>query len=240
LAEKRELMKKKNIVYLIIVLGLAVALFYILKGCCINTSPGDSTLDQLVSWVILHGYFLFFVAAFFEGPLVTTAAGVACALGYYSIEIIILLSIFGDLCPDAVFYSLGYFGGKPLLDKYGKYIGITRARIEKIKILLHRHLRKTIVAVKLAPLIPVPGIIVIGSLRASTRKFIETATAITIPKSIFFALLGYYSGKAYKQAGGLIANSEIIIFLLTIIVIAIFLMYQKVTFSISEKMESSN
>ena len=230
-------MKKKKVFQI----GLAIAalgiLFFAGRWYYQSHSSDSSTMEKLVSWVIYHGYFLFFIAAFFEGPLVTAAAGVACALGYYNIELIILLSILGDLCPDAVFYSLGYFGGKPLLDTYGKYIGVTQSRIEKLKKLLHYHLRKTIVAVKLAPFIPVPGIIAIGSLRASPRKFIETALIITVPKSLFFALVGYYSGKAYQQASGIIANSEVIIFLLTIIMIAIFVFYQKVTFSISEKME---
>jgi len=53
------------------------------------------TFTDLVSWIIAHGYFIFFFTALVEGPLVTTAAGVAAALGYYNIIIIVLIAIAG-------------------------------------------------------------------------------------------------------------------------------------------------
>jgi membrane protein DedA with SNARE-associated domain len=189
----------------------------------------NSTTTYLISWVIAHGYFLFFVAAFFEGPLVTAAAGVAAALGYYSIWIILLLSVLGDLSADTVYYAIGYLGGRPLINKYGKYVGLTKERMDTIQHLLHRHARKTIFIVKLSPIIPVPGILAIGSARVPVRKFIETSLLITLPKSLLFGMVGYLSGKAYTKLSVFVVHSQYIMWGIVAVAILVYVAYQKIT-----------
>lgn len=195
----------------------------------------NSTTTYLISWVIAHGYFLFFLAAFFEGPLVTAAGGVAAALGYYSIEIIILLSIAGDVAADLIYYAVGYFGGRAVLVKYGKYIGLTHVRLEHIQKLLYRHARKTITAIKLSPVIPVPGILAVGSLRVPFKKFLETSLIITVPKSLLFALIGYFSGRAYAHLSGFVAHSQYILWGVVALIVAIYIAYQKTTARFTHK-----
>jgi undecaprenyl-diphosphatase len=197
----------------------------------------SQTTTYLISWVITHGYWLFFVATFFEGPLVTAAAGVAAALGYFNIELIVLISIMGDTLADSLFFAIGYFGGIRVIKKYGHHVGVTDERREKIKTLLHGHTRKTVALVKLAPVIPVPGILTLGSMRVSFRKFFETSLLITIPKSTFFALAGYFSGKTYVHLGGLVNKGEYVMWLMVPMLIVVYIVYQKISKFFSSELE---
>ncbi|MCX6173152.1 MAG: hypothetical protein NTZ27_00145 [Ignavibacteriales bacterium] len=182
----------------------------------------DTAFVTLVSWVIAHGYFILFIATLVEGPFVTAAAGVAAALGYFSLPLIILVSVAGDLVADVAIYAVGYFGGKPFVEQYGHYVGLTSVRMKKLEILLHKNLGKAMIFVKLTPAIPVAGLLMIGSMRAPLKRFAEISLLITFPKSILFALIGFYSGKAYTYLSGSIAIAQYLLFVGVLLIIAVY------------------
>ncbi|HLF04676.1 MAG TPA: hypothetical protein VI855_05615, partial [Dehalococcoidia bacterium] len=91
---------------------------------------GD-TLGETLEWVLRHGYILMFVAIVLEGPLTTIASAFGAALGYFNIYWVVALAFLGNLLPDCLYYFLGYWGGRPVLEKYGRPLGITRARLDR-------------------------------------------------------------------------------------------------------------
>ena len=200
----------------------------------------ESTFAALVPWVIAHGYFVFFVVAFLEGPVVTTAAGVGVALGYFSLPIIVLLSIAGDLFADLMYYAIGYWGGRPLLKYHGHWVGLTPARMDKLESLLHRHLGKTMIFVKLSPAIPIPGLLMIGSTKAPVWKFTKISLLITLPKSLLFVLIGFYSGKAYAYLSQTVTHVQYIFFLLVVAVFAVYFLYKLVMHYIASKINEED
>ena len=193
------------------------------------------TLTALVPWIIAHGYFIFFLAAVIEGTFVTIAAGVAAGFGYYNIIIIILISIAGDLIADVIWYFLGYYSRRTVIEHYGHYIGLTKQCMEKFEIMVHTHFKKTMFIVKISPFIPVPGLIAIGAARGPLKKFVEMSLLVTVPKSIFFALLGFYSGKAYIYLDSAVNNGTYVAGGIILLVVVIYFIYQKITSHISEK-----
>ncbi len=202
-------------------------------------SSVDTTFVALVQWIIAHGYLLFFLTALLEGPIVTSAAGVASALGYFSLPIVILISIFGDLIPDSMLYYIGYFGGRPLAEKYGRFFGLSDEHFKKFDAFLHRHVGKVLLFVKLSPVIPIPGVILVGSTRVRFRRFIWMLVAITIPKALFFSLLGFFSGRAYEYMSGTIVSARNATFFLGAAVIAIYFVYRWLAKRFAEKAERS-
>ena len=193
------------------------------------------TFTDLVPWIIAHGYFIFFFTALIEGPLVTTAAGVAAALGYYNIVIIVLIAIAGDLTADVIYYFIGYHSRILVIERYGHHFGITKERIEKIEKMIHTNFRKTMLVIKLSPIIPIPGLIAIGASHVSLQKFIEISLLITMPRSLLFAFLGFYSGKAYAYLGNTIINGSYIMGGLILVIVVVYLIYQKITSNITKE-----
>ena len=195
------------------------------------------TLTALVPWIIAHGYLLFYLAAVIEGTLVTVAAGVAAGLGYYSIVFIILIAIAGDLTADVVYYFIGYYSRTLILENHGHYFGITKERIEKVEKMLHKHFVKTMLVVKISPLVPIPGLIAIGASRVPLKRFIGMSFLITAPKSVFFALLGFFSLKSYMYLTESITNGIYIAGGLIFVVIGIYFLYQKIITRIAERVK---
>jgi len=160
-----------------------------------------ASFSSVFAWVTAHGYFLIFLAMCLEGPMTTAAAGFAAALGFFNPWIILLLSILGDLIPDAIYYYMGYFGNTAAVNKFSKLwsgLGLTQQRVQKMEKLLHEHFGKTMIMLKLTPLLAAVGFMAVGSLRASFRKFIKISFLVTFPKSIIFLVIGYYFGHLYN------------------------------------------
>ncbi|MFA5131117.1 MAG: hypothetical protein WC467_01705 [Patescibacteria group bacterium] len=197
----------------------------------------SSGLVTLVPWVISHGYLLFFMAAFIEGPLVTAAGGVAAALGYYDIYIIMLLSIAGDAGGDFFYYGIGYTLNKLIKSGRLRFLGITIERVEKIEKLLHHRTSQAIIFVKLTPLIGPAGLMILGSVRASFKKLIKIALTIAIPKSVMYALLGFYSAAAYVYLDKTIARGENALMIIIGVAIAIYFLFQKISALIAKRMD---
>lgn len=197
-------------------------------------------LTILVPWIIAHGYFIFLVIAIIEGPFVTIAGGIAAALGYFNIYIIIILAISGDLGGDVLWYGLGYKSQNIIKSKFFRYLGATDQRIIKMENLIHTNIRKAVIIAKLSPLIGPVGHIIIGTTRVSFKKFFETATAIAIPKSIFFALVGYFSVKVYLNINKTVSHTEYALLGIGIIIAVIYFLYTKATKRVAEKLEKSN
>jgi len=196
------------------------------------------SLTTLVPWIIDHGYFIFYLISIVEGTFTTVAAGVTTGFGYYNIYLIILIAIAGDLTADIIYYIIGYKSRNMLLERYGHYLGMTKERIDKIERRVQKHFTETMLIVKLSPFIPVPGLIAIGASHVSIKKFIKMSFLITAPKSIFFALLGFYSIKTYMYLNIYINNISYIIGIVTLLSIIIYNLYRKITSYAIQKVDS--
>ncbi|HHH53119.1 MAG TPA: hypothetical protein ENK91_05635, partial [Bacteroidetes bacterium] len=165
--------------------------------------------------------------AFIEGPFITLAGGIAAALGYYDILIILGLAIIGDVGGDALYYAIGSYNNKILKSKFFRLIGINDTKISKIETLVHGHIRKAVLLVKLSPVLGPVGQIVIGTTRADFTKFFTTSFVLGTIKTSFFALLGFYSVKTYINIDKTIANTQYSILGILIFSTLIYFLYKR-------------
>lgn len=186
-------------------------------------------------WALGNGYIIMFVAMLIEGPVITAAGALGAVLGYFNIWAVFLLSILGNLIPDAIYYAIGFWGRQKFVDKYGKYFRISPEKIKTLEELYHKHAGKALFAIKMIPLVATPGLIIAGVARVPIRKYIWWSVAVTIPSSLIFLLIGYYSGAAYGKIvghvnyGGELAAAAIIVF----VIISYF--WKKISGKIGEK-----
>ena len=196
-----------------------------------------SNLNVVLPWLIANGYWLIFLAMCIEGPIVTAAAAFACALGFFNPAIIFILAFLGDVLPDISFYGIGFLGREAVVNKFGRYFGLTPERIKKVENLAQQHIAKTLIAVKLTPMIPLPGIMAIGAAKASFKKFLAIISAFTIPKVLLFMILGYYFGQIYDKVFKYIEQGGVILAVLLGIVIIISLLYDRIATLIAKQVE---
>jgi membrane protein DedA with SNARE-associated domain len=195
-----------------------------------------SNFQQTLMWVIAHGYLIIFLVMCVEGPVTTAAAGFAAALGYFNPWIILSISILGDLIPDSFYYAVGYFGRGPVVEKAARYFGLNQARADRIELKLREHFGKTMVALKLTPVVPTFGFMLVGYLRLSFIKFTKYSSAVTVPKSITFLVLGYFFGRLY-DINQYLHYAEIFFPIMVIVILGGIIIYNKISARIANKLE---
>jgi membrane protein DedA with SNARE-associated domain len=196
-----------------------------------------TSFNGAFQWVIAHGYILMFFAMFIEGPIITSAASFASALGFFNPWIVFVLAFFGDVIPDAIYYWLGYWGGSALAKKFGHYFGLTGEKIKRIEELVGKHGGKTLIAMKLTPFAPLPGIMAVGAAKMRFQKFIAFIIGFTIPKVLFFMILGYYFGQMYSSVTKIIKDAGLILFAALVIILIIYFIYNRITPHLAKRIQ---
>lgn len=158
-----------------------------------------SGIQALTAWVVANGYALFFILMFIEGPAATAAGGFAAALGYFDPWIVLVLSVLANLIPDGLYYAMGYWGRHAIAERYGRYLGITKERMERAEKLAQEHSGKSLIAIKTIPFLATPGLIAAGATRMNLKVYAFWSIAITLPTSLLYMGLGYYFGAAYDR-----------------------------------------
>jgi len=158
-----------------------------------------TTFSTILPWVLSSGYLMIFVAIIVGGPIFISAAAFAAALGYFNIYIIFSLAFFGEMAIDIAFYLIGRVGREQVVERFGHYFGLTHERILKLENMLHGHSWKTMMIIKYSPIIPVPGFVITGAIKMHFKKFLYILLVLSLPKAIFFSVIGYFFGRAYDS-----------------------------------------
>lgn len=69
--------------------------------------------------ILQYGYIVVFLGTFLEGETILLLAGFVAHQGYLDIKWVIVFSILGSIVGDQVFYCLGRYYGKPMIQKFG-------------------------------------------------------------------------------------------------------------------------
>lgn len=178
----------------------------------------------LLLFVQAHGYWILFFLMVIEGPIITTIASFLSALGIFNVYAIFVLSVLGNIIGDLIWYSIGRFGRKSLIDKYFYRHRFTNKAIKKIEKSLEQNSFKALLMIKVVPPLPVPGLILTGLSKLKMKKFLFASITISFFYSLLFTVLGYYLGFAFHRFSfSYLRNVESVVILLVVIGVLIFL-----------------
>jgi membrane protein DedA with SNARE-associated domain len=79
------------------------------------------------------------------GETVLIIAAVYAGTGRFSVWLVALIGFVAAVLGDNVGFGIGHFGGRPLAERYGKYIFLTPERLDKTASFFDRHGGKVIV-----------------------------------------------------------------------------------------------
>ena len=82
------------------------------------------------------------------GETVLILAAVYAGAGRLNIWLVAPLGFCGALLGDNIGFAIGHFGGRPLAERYGRYIFLTRERLEKATRFFDRHGGKIIIVAR--------------------------------------------------------------------------------------------
>lgn len=194
-----------------------------------------SSFSIILPWILANGYLMIFAAIIIGGPIFISAAAFAAALGYLNIYFIFSLAFFGELAVDVVLYLIGYISRAGVVEKFGHYFGLTKERILKLENFLLEHTWKALFVIKYSPIIPVPGFVITGAAKLKFKKFFYILFALSLPKAVFFTVVGYFFGKAYDKFANYFYYGQYLIILVIILFGAIHYLFVKISKKISEE-----
>jgi len=82
------------------------------------------------------------------GETILVVAAVFAGAGRLSILGVALVGFLGALAGDSLGYLIGFLGGRPLLDRLGRFVGLSTARLDEAEAFVRRHGAKVVVVAR--------------------------------------------------------------------------------------------
>jgi len=157
------------------------------------------SLDQVVQLMQSHGLWLLAPIAILEGPIITVIAGYLAHLGAFSPVAAYVIVVLADLVGDTLFYLFGRSGIGWLSPRWRARLKLSDDRFAA----LAGHFRdkggRTLIVGKLTHTLGALALIAAGVAHMRFLPFLWYNLIATLPKSLFFLVLGYSLGLAYSR-----------------------------------------
>jgi membrane protein DedA with SNARE-associated domain len=128
------------------------------------------------------------------GETVLILGAVYAGAGRLNVVLVALLAFVGAVIGDNLGFAIGHFGGRPLAERYGRYIFLTRERLDKATAFFDRHGGKIIVIARFVEgLRQANGIIAGISGMRWTRFLVFNAIGAAL-WVLAWTSVGYFSG----------------------------------------------
>jgi len=156
-------------------------------------------LQHLISFIQSSKYILLFWGAFFEGPIVMISGGFFWHIGQMQFLPMYAALVFGDFSADVCWYAVGYFGARPLVYKYGKFLKLTPEMLDAVEKKFKIYHEKILVFSKLSMGFGLALAILIfsGIVRISFKKYAAINFFCGLIWVLFLIAIGYFFGNIY-------------------------------------------
>jgi membrane protein DedA with SNARE-associated domain len=193
------------------------------------------SLAELVSWIIsTMGYFGVFLAMAIESACIPLPSEVIMPLAgnlVYNHEMnpfsnpqvnLVLLGVvgaLGNLAGSLLAYWVGSWGGRPLIEKYGKYVLLSHHDLDLADRWFEKYGKSTVFFTRLMPVIRTFISFPAGISRMKLGTFCLYTFLGALPWSLALAYLGFKLGEEWKSLGGYFHKADIFIGILIVVAV---------------------
>ncbi|WP_018130291.1 DedA family protein [Effusibacillus pohliae] len=131
--------------------------------------------------------------------IVLAYGGYLVSLGKINFAGAVVAGTIGGVLAQLFLYWAGYYGGRPFLEKYGKYVFIHKKQIDMAEHWFHRYGPGVIFTARFIPVVRHAISIPAGIAKMPFWKFTAYTTLAILPWSIFFLYLGHQLGSNWKE-----------------------------------------
>ncbi|MFZ7947024.1 MULTISPECIES: DedA family protein [Bacillaceae] len=111
----------------------------------------------------------------------------------------VIAGTIGGTIAQLFLYWAGYYGGRPFLEKYGKYVLIKKSHIDVAELWFRKYGAGVIFSARFIPVVRHAISIPAGIAKMSATKFTLYTVAAVLPWSILFIYLGKVLGKNWSH-----------------------------------------
>lgn len=157
------------------------------------------SIEEIIRLLIQYKYFFLFPIVVIEGPIISVVAGFLVALKYFDFYTAYIIVVLGDLAGDVLDYSIGRWGGLKIINKWGRYIGVTAERLKKVEGYFERNTGKTLLLGKALHGVGGVFLYAAGIAKVPILKFVWFNFLGTVPKTLILLSVGFYFGHAISS-----------------------------------------
>lgn len=157
---------------------------------------------SLLEWLGNFGYFGIALGLMIEvipSEIVLAYGGFLIGLEKVTFVGAVIAGTVGGVLAQIFLYWAGYYGGRPLIERYGKYVLIKKSHLDLSTKWFERYGAGVIFGARFIPVVRHAISIPAGISRMSFWRFTILTTLAVIPWTIFFLFLGLQLGKNFDQ-----------------------------------------
>ncbi|MGA2112309.1 MAG: hypothetical protein ABSG98_09215 [Anaerolineales bacterium] len=167
-------------------------------------------------------YLVLFALVAVEGPFSTLLGAAAASDGLMRPGWVFVSAASGNLTADMVWYSIGYAGRIEWVLRSGKWLGVRRSQVERLRRSMVDHAAKILFFAKLSAVLMIPSLLAAGLAKSPVRRWFPF---LVLGETIWtgsLVLVGYYTTEAIKsveadlQAAALVGTAAFILLLLNL------------------------
>ena len=200
-------------------------------------------IDAIITWVqvwqglgVFLGVMIETFIAPIPSPIVMMAAGAFLTIGLpphlalLSILFnVMLIGAFAVTVGSFFGYGIAYFGGYPIIERFGKYLGTSIDEIEYMRSRMEESSRDEIYlfTARAVPIIPLSIVsLLYGALRTDWKRFALVTFLGALPRCLILGIAGWILGAGYIVGAEMIDLFETVILLFLVLFFVVFIVYR--------------
>lgn len=168
-------------------------------------------IEKFGYWAIFAGMFLESACIPIPSEVVMPFSGFASSKGVLSFWLVVAVGTIGQVLGSIATFQVGKNGGRPLVEKYGKYALISRRDIRKADEWFEKHGELTVLFTRMMPVIRTFISLPAGISQMSFGKFIVYSTVGIIPWTVLLAYVGVKMGENWDRIRDIFHGLDLII-----------------------------
>lgn len=128
------------------------------------------------------------------GEAILIAAAVFAGSGHMNIALVLFVGVLGAIIGDNIGYAIGHFGGRPLVERFGRYVFLTPERLDHAEEFFNRHGGKIVTIARFIEGLRQANGIVSGIVGMHWLKFLGFNALGAVLWVCTWAGLGYLAG----------------------------------------------
>ena len=179
-------------------------------------------IHPILQFMHQYGYWIAVPIMIIEGPIITIAMGFLSSLGYFTLPVVIGLSVLSDLISDSIYYWSGYRGGPAVMNKLKIPQLHENNSLQKLKDRFEKHPGKVFFGAKVLTGLAHSTFVLAGVTKVDYKKILRYSIPGGLVWSTGLGLLGFYFGRYATSIGRFLSMLGLIVF----IVLIVFLFYK--------------
>src|ERR1700733_281965 len=191
------------------------------------------TKDCVESFLTHAGYAALIVFGFLEACCIPISseitfgfAGVLAYQGHLNLALVIIIGSLAELAGSYASYGVGRFGGRPVVERVGKYALITHKDIDRAERFFAGRGAWTVAVGRMLPVIRAFTSIVSGLVDGPALQFGLLRLAGSVVYVVAFSVIGYELGSAWHSISHDVSIGGYVLVVLVVLAIAGFVVYR--------------